>query len=288
MAGRDRTSALHRFFVTPEVFAGDLVRLDGGLAHQLARVLRVRSGERLILLDGSGPERVVEVTSVSPKLVEGLVRETRPSLSEPRLRLALYQGLVMREKLEWVIQKGTEVGISELVPVACERSHALRGEAVDERRLERWRRIATEAAEQSGRGAVPAVRPPLPFADALAEAVVAGPTLVAWEGERARSVRDGLRMVLDTQTGGPEAASFDRPRLSLFVGPEGGFSPREVAMAVDGGALTVSLGPRILRTETAGPVLAALALYEAGELGPVDAAEAHLTRIQKKADESGT
>jgi len=285
LAVAERTSALHRFFVEPGVFAGDAVQLAGGIAHQLARVLRVRVGERVVLLDGDGPERVVEVTAVSPKLVEGVVRETRASAGEPRLPIALYQGLVLREKLEWIIQKGTEVGISEFIPVACERSNAPRGEGVDERRLERWRRIATEAAAQSGRGAVPAVRPPLPFADAVAEAVGAGPTLVAWEGERARSVREGLRLALGvpvsrlageyplTPTPLPQGERGSARRLSLFVGPEGGFSPREVGLAVERGALTVSLGPRILRTETAGPILAALALYEVGELAPLGHAE---------------
>ena len=254
----ERTSALHRFFVDPRACAGDVARVDGPQAHQLARVLRVRPGERVILLDGAGTEHVVELTTVTPRLVEGIVRETRPSVGEPRLFVTLYQGLATREKMETVIQKATEVGASQIVPVRCERSIVPRGEAVDERRLERWRRIATEAAEQSGRGTVPLVRPPLSLDEALAEAAGAGPLLVAWEGERTRSLAEGLRMALPSP-----------PHLSLFIGPEGGFAPREIEQAAKLGAVTVSLGPRILRTETAGPVLAALVLYEAGELEPV-------------------
>lgn len=262
-----RTSALHRFFVGADVIADVPVQIEGGLAHQLARVLRVKRGERIILLDGSGMEHVVEVAEATPKLVTGTVREVRPGLGEPRLTIVLYQGVVTREKLETVIQKGTEVGVGTFVPVACERSTGARGDGVDEHRLERWRRIATEAAEQAGRGAAPTVRSTVSFAAGLDEAVAAGPTLVAWEGERERSVRDGLRAALRPSEDGGWAVSGTR-RLSLFVGPEGGFSPREAAMAVERGALTVSLGPRILRTETAGPVLAALALYEVGELAP--------------------
>jgi 16S rRNA (uracil1498-N3)-methyltransferase len=117
----------------------------------------------------------------------------------------------------------------------------------------------TEAAEQCERGIVPEVTPPLRFPDALAASVRAGPTLVAWERETERSIRDGL-----------QAALADGPgSLSLVVGPEGGFTSSEITLARDAGALTVSLGPRILRTETAGPVLAALVLYEAGDLTPV-------------------
>jgi 16S rRNA (uracil1498-N3)-methyltransferase len=130
------------------------------------------------------------------------------------------------------------------------------GERIDEKRLERWRRIVTEAAEQCERGVVPAVAPPMRFGDALAEAMASGPTLVAWEREREHSIQAGLREALAG------------PSLSLMVGPEGGFSSLEISVARDAEALTVSLGPRILRTETAGPVLAALALYEAGDLTP--------------------
>ena len=159
-----------------------------------------------------------------------------------------------------------------LFRIACARSPVPGGVAVDGRRPTRWRRIAQEAAEQSRRGRVPTVRAPLSLDDALAEAAAGGPALVAWEGERRRSVRDALREVAGGET------------LSLFVGPEGGFNDAEIARARDLGVLTVSLGPRILRTETAGPVLAALALYEAGELEPA----AHQTAEDRCADQSAS
>jgi 16S rRNA (uracil1498-N3)-methyltransferase len=257
------TGASHRFFVDPDRLHGESVELDGPLAHQMARVLRLRGGDRVVLLDGSGREREVELVTVTPGRVRGVVRETRPSRGEPRLAVALYQALVPREKLELVIQKGTEVGVTAFVPIACERSLVPRGDGTDPRRLERWRRIAREAAEQSRRGRVPEVRAPRRFLDALDEATAGGPTLVAWEGERARSAQTALRELL-----GAPSADRDRGRLSVFIGPEGGFAPSEIAAARERGAATVSLGPRILRTETAGPVLAALALYQAGDLEP--------------------
>lgn len=261
----DAPPARHRFFVEPETILGERVELQGAQAHQIARVLRLRLGERIVLLDGRGHERDVEIVASSAHRVEGIVRSTRPSAGESRLRITLYQALVPRDKLEVVLQKGTEVGVAELVPIHCERSIVPRGEAVDSRRLERWRRIVREAAEQSRRGLVPEVRSPLRLADALVEAAQAGPSILAWEGERQRS----LRAVLGTLFGSPSGKLATPPgRLSLFVGPEGGFSSAEVAMADEHGSVTVSLGPRILRTETAGPVMAALALYEANEMGP--------------------
>jgi 16S rRNA (uracil1498-N3)-methyltransferase len=250
------TSGLHRFFVDPTILGGDRVVLAGPQAHQISRVLRLKSGDRVVFVDGAGREYRVRLDEVRSAAVTGTVDRVQPSRPEPRLFLTLYQALVPRDRFESALQKGTEVGISRFVPTWCERS-IVPGERIDEKRLKRWRRIVTEAAEQCERGVVPAVAPPMRFGDALAEAAGSGPTLVAWERERERSIQAGLR---DALAG---------PSLGLMVGPEGGFSSLEISAARDAEALTVSLGPRILRTETAGPVMAALALYEAGDLTPL-------------------
>ena len=253
------TAGLHRFFVDPALLGGERVALTGAQAHQISRVLRLKVGDRVVLLDGAGREYVVRLDEVRSSAVTGVVEAALTSRPEPSLILTLYQALVPRDRFETVLQKGTEVGISRFVPTWCERSIVPGGERIDEKRLERWRRIVTEAAEQCERGIVPEVRPPIRFADALAHAVATGPTLVAWERERERSVQAGLR----------EALAGGTRSLGLMVGPEGGFTSIEISVARDAEALTVSLGPRILRTETAGPILAALALYDAGDLVPV-------------------
>jgi 16S rRNA (uracil1498-N3)-methyltransferase len=189
------------------------------------------------------------------------------------------------------------------VPVWCERSVVPRGDQLDAKRQERWRRIVTEAAEQCERGRVPEIAPPMRFHEALTEAA-AGPALLAWERETERSLRSGLHAALRTATSeetvpdaghllagrddpgsGVNAANSatertDAAALGLMVGPEGGFSSTEIAVAREAGVITVSLGPRILRTETAGPVLTALALYEAGDLAPT----AHQARSSQAAD----
>jgi 16S rRNA (uracil1498-N3)-methyltransferase len=267
----------HRFFVEPAAFAAGEVVLEGAIAHQIARVLRQRVGETIVLLDGAGLERDVELLAVTPHQIRGVVRTARPSQGEPSLGVTLYQALVARERMETVLQKGTEVGVAAFVPVWCERSLVPSGEGVDEQRLERWRRIAREAAEQSRRGRVPDVHPPRRLTQALADAANDGPILVAWEEERERSVASALRALFGPDAASASAAAVsetDSPgptratRVSLFIGPVGGFTSTEVAAATALGAWSISLGPRILRTETAGPILAALVLYAAGELEP--------------------
>jgi 16S rRNA (uracil1498-N3)-methyltransferase len=286
----ERTRGLHRFFVsvaesaTPpdlgilaDARVGSAIVLTGTQAHQISRVLRLRAGQQLVLLDGRGHEFLVRLDEVRSSTVSGLVEAVLPSRPEPALHIALYQALVPRDRFETVLQKGTEVGISRFVPTWCERSIVPGGDAVDDKRLERWRRIVTEAAEQCERGVVPEISRPLRFAEAMAEAAAAGPILVAWEREADRSVRAGLHQALS----GKSASRLPRagegldggPTLSLFVGPEGGVSEAEIALATSFRALTISLGRRVLRTETAGPVLAALALYEAGDLDPLPATQ---------------
>ena len=259
------SAGLHRFFVDPALLGGERVALSGAQAHQISRVLRLKSGDRLVLVDGAGRESVVRLDEVRSSAVTGTVESTQRSRPEPKLVLTLYQALVQRDRFETVLQKGTEVGISRFVPTWCERSIVPGGERIDEKRLERWRRIVTEAAEQCERGIVPEVTPPIRFAEALPEATRAGPTLVAWEREDGVSIRSGLSEALGSRPVG-------QAQLGLFVGPEGGFTEAEIALARQPGQVqTVSLGPRILRTETAGPILAALALYHAGDLEPAPA-----------------
>ena len=243
---------MRRFFVPSGCVRGGEVSLGAEFAHRLGRVLRLRPGDRVVLSDGAGREYEAELTALSARGVTGRVVGERPVLPEPAVELALYQALIRANRFELVLEKGTEVGVSRFVPVVSGRSQ-VRPER-DPGRADRWRRLVVEAAEQCGRGRPPAVDPPLPFAEALAGAP--GLLLIPWEGERSR----GLGAFLP---GLPE-----RPRtVSLFIGPEGGFDPAEVELARGRGAALVSLGPRVLRSETAGIVAAALVMHELGEMG---------------------
>jgi len=247
--------AQHRFFVPPAAVQHGQVRLPADLSHQVARVLRLRPGDEIVVLDGSGREYAARLVRADPRETSAEIVATRLSRGEPALHITLYQALLPREKFELALQKGTEVGISAFVPVQTARSLA-GTEAVTGEKLERWRRIVREAAEQSERGRVPVVEPAERFPEAVRQAVRVGPALLAWERDNQHGPREILARL-------PSAGE-----LALFIGPEGGFTAEEVEQALAAGATPIGLGPRILRAETAGPVLAMLALFATGNLEP--------------------
>jgi 16S rRNA (uracil1498-N3)-methyltransferase len=244
---------MHRFFITPDQRRGLLVHFDGEQAHQMRRVLRLRPGDRVVALDGQGSQYDVALEEVSNSRAAGRVVAQTAATGEPRVRLTLFQSLLQRDKFEWVLQKGTEIGVAAFVPVITRRSLVREGD-VGENKLARWRRIIKEAAEQSGRGALPSLVGPLPFAAAL-PAQGHDRALIAWEGEAQRTVRDAL------------GGARDVTNVALFIGPEGGYEAEEIDEAASHGAVSISFGRRILRTETAAVVGAALVLYELGEMG---------------------
>ena len=250
---------MRRFFVPPGLLADREVNLPPELARRLATVLRLKRGERLVLADGAGRDYEVELTAVSPRAAAAAVVAERPSPPEPSLELVLYQSLIRPQRFELVLEKGTELGVSRFVPLLSGRARVKTPGPAGEggsQRMQRWRRIVTEAAEQSGRGRVPAIDPPSLFEDAVSASGGPGLRLLPWEGERSRSLRSYLRSLGDR----PLAAS-------LFIGPEGGFAEDEVRLAREAGCVPISLGPRILRSETAGIVAAALVMHELGEMG---------------------
>jgi 16S rRNA (uracil1498-N3)-methyltransferase len=235
----------HRFYVTASQLSDTRVTFTTAQAHQIRSVLRLRAGAFVHVFDGADPrDYVVELLDGSSGRVIG-VAEQAP---EPRTRVVAYPALLQRDKFESILQKLTEVGIAAICPVITERS--LVRTAPDAGRLARWGSILQEAAEQCGRGSVPALLPPLAFAAAVEHAE--GLRLLAYERERQQRLHEVLAEL-------PTC-------VSLFVGPEGGFTPEETHCAEQAGARLVSLGPRVLRAETASPVFAALVLYELGDL----------------------
>jgi 16S rRNA (uracil1498-N3)-methyltransferase len=244
----------NRFFVSTSDFEGDRVRLSREQAHQVRQVLRLRPGDRIVVLDGQGSEYEVTLTAVSQSEAAGQITNRRNAPGEPTAQLTLFQSLLAREKFEWVLQKATEVGVMQFVPVLTERS-LVRTKRIDEGKLDRWRQIVTEAAEQSHRGRIPKLDPTVTFGDAVSSLKDFDRCLIA-APSKAVTLGDALRDV-----GGGVAS------IALMIGPEGGFTDEEVAMACAQGAVAVGLGPRILRTETAAVVVCALVLYELGEMG---------------------
>lgn len=241
---------MHRFFVSPEQIAGHLVHFRADQARQLRDVLRLRPGDAVAVLDDTGQVYRVRLERVSRERTDGIIESRAAAGGEPAAHVTLYQSLLKREKFEWVLQKGTELGVTRFAPVISRR--ALVREAGD--KLDRWRRIIAEAAEQAGRGRLPELRPPVALEDALRDAPTYARAIIPWEAAEGGGIRAAL-------AGLPPA-----PAVALFIGSEGGFDPAEIEAARAAGLMPITLGPRILRTETAALVAVALALHELGEM----------------------
>jgi 16S rRNA (uracil1498-N3)-methyltransferase len=257
-----RQSKMHRFFLPPESIGVDQVHLPAETAHQLVRVLRFQPGQSVIVLDNRGIEYVVELVDLSLPFAYGRVIERREASGEPQVKVSLFLGLTQREKFEWVLQKGTEIGVTSFIPVITRRSlvQDLDGLRPGSVKLRRWRRILQEAAEQSERGRIPELHIPLQLPDLLAEgSQTTELPIILWEGKNAPDLKRVLR---ETQ----QQSNKTLHQIRLLVGPEGGFSPEELDLASNSGWLPASLGPRILRMETAAIVASALVLYELGEM----------------------
>ena len=228
-----------RFFI--DGTADGRAYIAGADALHIAKALRMRPGEALTLCDGKGTDVDGVLETVTDRQVTVRISASRPSQAEPTLAVTLYQGLPKGDKMDWIIQKAVELGVTAVVPVATRRSVArLEGKA--DKKQERWQRIAAEAAGQCGRGMLPSVERPLSWSQALSR-LSGEPALVFYEGG-GRPLR--------------ELVTPSTRRLSVFVGPEGGFDPEEIVAIRRQGGGVATLGPRILRCETA--PLAALTL----------------------------
>jgi 16S rRNA (uracil1498-N3)-methyltransferase len=238
---------MHRFFVPPQWIHGSTVLLGDPTAHQIRNVLRMRPGAFIVVLDNQGWEYEVELAEIEKNQARGQIIEKRPAAGEPSVQVTLYQCLLKKDNFEWVLQKGTEIGVSRFVPVISQRTVISDGERVKSNRLPRWERIITEAAEQSHRGRLPVLEEPVSFEQALVGAARSDLALIPWEKESTQTVRAVLR---------------DAAHVALYIGPEGGFAEDEIVLARQQGVIPVTLGPRILRAETAAIAAALLVVYE--------------------------
>ncbi|MDH0142627.1 16S rRNA (uracil(1498)-N(3))-methyltransferase [Aquipseudomonas alcaligenes] len=226
---------LSRFFIDAPLSLGQH-ELPEAQAHYISRVLRHATGDAVQLFDGSGQEYLGELIEVGKKAVRVELREQLAGQAESPLRIHLGQGLSRGERMDWAIQKATELGVSEITPIVSERCEVrLKDERAD-KRLAHWRQVAISACEQCGRSVLPVIHAPV--------------SLAKWQGH----VQAELKLVLH-----PVAAPLEshaRPHsLAFLIGPEGGLSEAEVELAKAAGFHAARLGPRVLRTETA-PVVA--------------------------------
>jgi len=238
-----------KFFITPQQITGNSVLLDGPDAAHIARTLRMRPGESLTLCDGEGFDYLCRLETASPETCTAEVLERKPSATEPKTALTLYVGMPKAEKAETIVQKATELGAAAVVFFRCR--FCVAKPADFEKRAVRLRKIAREAAMQCGRGRIPEIGGLLSYEEMLRQAARAEMPLFLYEG-------GGMSL-----TGRLQSRAF--VTCCAVSGPEGGFSPEEAAKAEAAGLAIVTLGPRILRCETAPLAAAAAVFYQTGD-----------------------
>ncbi len=247
---------MHRFFVhdtdleLQATLVGTTLTLPEKVAHQVRDVLHLHSGEQLVLLDNSGEEFVAEVTRTERKLVEVQLVERRAGKSESPVHIVLCQGLLKSARFEWILEKGTELGVSVFAPILCRRSTAGLEDAGPSK-IARWQRIIQEATEQCGRSRLPELLPIRSLKQALNEIPSDALALIPWEEEHDQSLRNALH-----------ARKQQENTVVLFIGPEGGLTSEEIQLAQQHVVQSVTLGQRILRAETAALATVANIMYQ--------------------------
>lgn len=263
--------AMQRYFVAREEMEESRVRLTGDDAHHLSKVMRAEPGDEIIVSNGMDREVLAKVALISRDAVEAEVVRELTMDKEAAAEVWIAQSLPKGDKLETVIQKCTELGAARFIPFLSERTIVQYDARKEAKRLERWGKIAKEAAEQAHRNRVPAVDAPVSWKELMKLLPEADLALICYELESGL----GLRALLAKHVGsgasgavtGNGAAGGRRTRVLVLVGPEGGFSQREVDEALASGCHSVSLGRRILRTETAAMAALTCIMYESGEMG---------------------
>ncbi len=240
---------MHRFFIPPDWISGDRVTITGDQGRQLKTVLRIGVGEQITVLDNTGWEYRTQILDIKRDSVICSVVGRSKCPNDPEMRIFIYQSVLKARRMDYAVQKCTEIGVSGFVLVISERCVAGRP---SHGRVERWRQIIREAAEQSGAGRMPNLNSVMDFKQACERAE--GASLIPWEDESGTGIRAALSELGDVQS------------INVFIGPEGGYSMSEIELARRKGLIPVCLGKRLLRAETAGLVAATAILYEMDEL----------------------
>ncbi|MFD0715069.1 RsmE family RNA methyltransferase [Paenibacillus sp. GCM10027626] len=259
---------MQRYFIPPEQLGEHSALLTGDDAHHAVRVMRMEAGDCVIVSDGVSRAALVRAAAVTPSRVEADIVEWLPMNGEPRWSVTVAQSLPKGDKMELVIQKGTEIGAAAFIPFQSERMIVQYDSKKEAKRIERWSKIAKEAAEQAHRSRIPPVAAVQSWRGLLGE--IAGYDLVLFCYEKENEAEQaGLRAAIHAFRSSHRALSDNELKVMLIVGPEGGFTEREAAEAEAAGAVLAGLGKRILRTETAALVGLACLMYESGEMGGV-------------------
>ncbi len=242
---------MHRFFALADSITGSEVRISGDDVKHMAKVLRLSLGDCVSVCDGEGHDYLCSIREIGKDLVTLDILEKKINQNESNIQITLYQGLPKGDKMEYIIQKCVELGVNRIVPTVMKRTVVKIRESSG--KGQRWQRISEEAAKQSGRGIVPVVCEPIQFEDAVEGFSPDTLYVLPYENEKNTSLKEVLR----------ENSSYTK--IAIIIGPEGGFDEEEVNLAEKKGAHIVTLGPRILRCETAPVAAVSAVMYELGD-----------------------
>lgn len=258
---------MDRFFVEPEHLNLDdkTLYIDGEDVKHISKVLRYGQGDEIEVCDSNGHEYICRIESIDKTRIDLSIVDEVYINRESRIRVSLYQGVPKSTKMEIILQKLTEAGVDEIVLVNTKRSVVnIKGDKAD-RKFDRWERIIYEAAKQCKRGLIPKLRGILSFKEALEDMGKNDINICPYEVEKSLGIKEAL------QTGQVKKIleNKDEVRVGIFIGPEGGFAEEENEMVKAAGIASVTMGPRIFRTETASIVATAITLYELGDIGGI-------------------
>lgn len=244
------------FFLDARIQTGESLTLTGEEARHISRSLRMKKGDTITLCDGMGNNYSAEISDISREIVKVNVFAELPSHEKSLVQIRLFLSLTKGDKIEYAIQKCVELGVHEIIPLQTSRTMVCFNDSTVLNRMKRWNRLSLEAAKQSGRSFIPLVSPPRTLPEALSSFEKEDLTLMAHLGEKATSLRNSLEGKTSL-------------RVNLLIGPEGGFTREEYLLAKAAGAITVYMGPRILKSETAAIFCVGTVMYVLGDLDKI-------------------
>ena len=252
---------MHRFFVDKQNIHEEeqmIIVDDKEDVIHISKVLRLKTKDQIEICDGTQNEYIVEISEIEKSKIVSKILSYKEIGTEPKVQVSLYQGVPKGSKMELIIQKCTEVGIATITPIITDRTVVqLKDKKAEEKKTERWKKIAEEAAKQCKRGRIPSVMEPISFLDMLKDTQQYDLSMIPYENEALLGLKKILRSNPQTQ------------KIAIVIGPEGGFEESEILAAKNAGIIPVTLGPRILRTETAGFIALGIVMYELGDIGGI-------------------